>query len=332
MMQTAHYCTYFDERYLTRGLALHASMRRHCAPFRLWVLCMSDECHRQLSLLNLPEIVPLKLGDLETHFPALLVAKSDRSLLEYYFTCTPALLAWLFDTQPAIDILIYLDSDLYFFSRPDFLFEEFADFSVSIVPHRFSPRNAHHVRWGIYNVGWVGFRRDAEGMRCLAWWRDRCLEWCRDIEEPDRFADQKYLDAFPKLFAGVQVIQHPGVNLAPWNLDHSPLSKSASGEIEVDGKPIVFFHFHRLRRVTGYLWQTPHIEFGAPLDGMVRRSLYAPYFADLTGAEKLIDITPNISVLRRDNLRIGSLAGKLRSIAAVIWRGGGVWTFAGRVV
>ncbi len=329
---TAHYCTYFDDRYLTRGLALYESMRRHCAPFRLWVLCMSDECYRQISLLGLPDVVPLKLNALETALPSLAAVKSGRSLLEYYFTCTPALLTWLFDKQPQIDTLTYLDADLYFFSSPDRIFQEFSGSSVLIVPHRFSRRNEHLLRWGIYNVGWVGFRRDTEGLRCLRWWYERCVEWCYDIEEADRFADQKYLDRFPRLFGGVQIDENPGVNLAPWNLDNYRLSKSDAGVPLVDGAPLVFFHFHGLRRVTSYLWRTAHHEFGAPLNALVRHLLYRPYLEDIAAGERRLGGVLKITPLRRDSFKVGAFATKFRAVGAIIWRGCGVWIARGRVL
>ena len=48
------YCTYFDHRYLSRGLALYHSLQRHAPGTRLWVLCLSEDCHRILTTLDLP--------------------------------------------------------------------------------------------------------------------------------------------------------------------------------------------------------------------------------------------------------------------------------------
>jgi hypothetical protein len=293
---------------------------------------MSDACYQQLVALALPDIVPLKLEELERHDTALHAAKQNRSLLEYYFTCTAALLTWLFDTRPEIDVLTYLDADLFFFARPDFLLEDFANGSTLIIPHRFSAKNEKHIKWGIYNVGWVSFRRDQDGLLCLGWWRERCLEWCYDIEEADRFADQKYLDAFPRLFARVQIDNHPGVNLAPWNLDNYQLTAGSQDKPLVEGQPVVFFHFHRLRRITSYLWRTAHQEFGAPLDKTVRRLLYKPYLAELAAAERHLRGMAATVPLRRDRFAMGRFADTVRAVAAVIWRGGGIWIAGGRVL
>lgn len=306
-------------------------MREHCQPFRLWVLCMSDECHRQLSALGLPGIEVLKLENLESYDADLAATSSTRSMIEYYFTCTPALMTWLMKTQREIETLTYVDADLYFFASPNFLFKEFEGSSILIVPHRFSERNRHLLKWGVYNVGWVSFRRDEAGLACLSWWRRSCLEWCHDFVDGDRFADQRYLDVFPSRFAGVQICGHPGINLAPWNLDNYVLSEGLYGEALVDGKPVIFFHFHRFRRIASFLWRTSHYEYGARLDRRVRRLLYARYLRDIIHAEGMVSTTKRSSPLRRDAFKIGVAMDKLRAIASIIWRGGGLWTIRGYV-
>jgi hypothetical protein len=324
-----HYCTYFDHRYLTRGLALYASMRRHCRPFRLWALCMSEACYRALDALSLPDLVPLRREDLEHDDGELRDAQLDRTPLEYYFTCTAALMAWLLKTQPSIAALTYLDADLFFFDSPRRLFEEFADSSTLIVPHRFSKRNEGLKRWGEYNVGWVTFRRDADGLACLAWWRRSCIEWCHDRLEDERFADQKYLDQFPKRFRRVGVIDYPGANLAPWNLDNHRLTAGADGAPQVDGVPVTFVHFHGMRRVAPFLWRTSHPDYGAPLDRTVKRLLYQPYLIELARAGRLLDSRTVRSPLARGG---AGRARRWRDAAAVLRRGGALWVVGGRVL
>ena len=336
MTAISHYCTYFDHRYLSRGLALYGSMRRHCGPFRLWVLCLSDECHAVLSALALPGVVALRLADLEAHDRALPAAKADRSVIDYYFTCTATLMAWLFESHSDIGVLTYLDADLFFFRSPDFLLDEFEGSSIFIVPHNFSPRNRHLARYGIYNVGWVSLRRDESGQACLAWWRQSCLDWCRDDEVEGRFADQKYLDQFPERFSGVRISRHPGVNLAPWNLDNHTLSLGGDGAPLVDGKRLIFFHFHGLRRLAPFLWNTQTREFGAPLNRLVRSLIYAPYLVALESAESTIRplLRGRAAPLVRESAgRYASpLLSRLRALAALLLRGGGLWVFAKKVL
>ena len=86
-----YFCTYFDCHYLARALVLYDSLKRHGGDFKLWMLCMDEQSYAALAKLKLPEVNLLTLGELERDDAALLQAKSNRSLLEYYFTCTPSL-------------------------------------------------------------------------------------------------------------------------------------------------------------------------------------------------------------------------------------------------
>ena len=331
-----HYCTYFDHRYLSRGLALHASMQRHCRPFRLWVLCLTDECYRVLAGLELPDVVPLRLDALEAHDPELLAAKSTRSTIEYYLTCTPSFMSWLLDTRPEIDALTYLDADLFFFQRPDFLFEEYRGFSTLITPHKPKKTERSHAKHGVYNDGWTTFRRDPDGLACVRWWRARCIEWCYDIEEPTRWLEQKYLDEFSVHFSNVKEVRHLGVNVGPWNLADYRLGIQADGSPTVDDQPVIFFHFSGLRYVTPFLWRTTHRELGAPLDRRVRRRLYRPYLEEVNAAERVVQRwLPGRSVVLRSwaqRLVTDTLLMTLREILKLAVRGGGIWMLGSNVL
>jgi hypothetical protein len=318
-----HYCTYFDSRYLSRGLVLHDSLRRVSGPFRLWVLCLDEACYEALSALRPESMVPLRLTEVEAADPEFHACRANRSLVEYYFTATPVLLSYLFAANPGIDIVTYLDADIGFFKDPEFLFDEFAEHAVQIVPHRYSERNRALAEWGVYNVGWVAFRRDADGLACLAWWRRSCIEWCYDRLEADRFADQKYLDQFPQRFARVQIVTHPGVNAAPWNLDTGTLRSTPDGELRFGEQPLIFFHFHKLRRVAPMLWRTRLSDYGAALDRPARALLYRPYIRRLASTERRLRrqfpaLRPSPPLLRGGARRAlwsglrGALGGLLR--------------------
>lgn len=274
------FCTYFDHRYFARALAMHASLEKHCPGARLWVLCLSEPCHSALVKLELPNVFPIRLEEFEEGNLELVEAKANRSLIEYYFTLTPCLMDWLLAQNPGIEAITYLDSDLFFYSSVAPILEAFRGHSTLIIGHRFAPAARPHEIYGKYNVGWVSFRRDADGLAALCWWRDRCLEWCYDYLDGDRFADQKYLDRFPELFSGVLIYDHPGANLAPWNLDNHRLLETASG-ILVDGKELIFFHFHDFKLAFPFVWRTYHWLQNAPRQAFVRRKLYRPYIEAL---------------------------------------------------
>jgi len=278
---TYYFCTYFDRNYLPHGLALYRSLRDHCPEFRLWVLCMDDVTYGILGNLDLPGVHTIALGDFERGDEPLLGAKQNRSRVEYYFTCTPSLPLYIFKTRHEVDMVTYLDADLLFFADPGPLFEEMGEGSVAMIGHRFPPRLLSRERFGIYNVGWLSFRRDEEALACLRWWRERCIEWCYDRVEEGRFADQKYLDQWPGRFRNVVILEHKGANVAPWNLANYRLYLREDSAIMVDEQPLLFFHFQGLKRVNRWMYNPHWSGYGLYPSWVLRRNIYAPYLKEL---------------------------------------------------
>lgn len=278
------YCTYFDHRYLAKGLALIRSLRRQVPDAEVWVLCLSRQVEEMLEATTEPGVRTVALADFEAGDEGLAAARADgRSTVEYYFTLTPSLVRYVMDRAGA-DIVTYLDGDMWFLAGPEPVYREMGDASVLIIPHGFAPGMKHLEKFGIYNVGWLSFRNDARGRACLEWWRARTNEWCFDRVEEGRFCEQGYLDQFPKLFEGVHVLGHRGANLAPWNVAASPVS-SRDGHVFAGGDPVIFFHFHGLKRLENGEYLTSHGLYRAPLTPVVREALYRPYLRELLGIE-----------------------------------------------
>lgn len=291
-----HFCTYVDIGYLARGLALYWSLRQCAGPFRLWVLCLDNATFELLSALHLPQVLPVAIKDLEINDPELFQAKSTRSQIEYYFTCTPSWPLYVLRNNAEVDLVTYLDADLFFFSDPTPIYHEMDRGSVLIVEHRFPPRLQHMKLYGTYNVGLVSFRRDERGLKCLEWWRERCIEWCYDRAEGGRFADQKYLDDWPSRFPGVVVLQHKGAGLAPWNLDNYSLAYH-KGKLLVDSTVLIFYHFHGFKQINAWVYDPGSTAYALRGNNLVKRHLYEPYWRTLQSVEDLI--VNNSDVARR---------------------------------
>lgn len=282
-----HHCTFFDRNYLGRGLALYRSLLRHSPPFVLWILCFDDETYRMLSRMKLAGMRPIAQAEFERGDSALLQAKRHRSRVEHYFTCTPSLPLYIFNHDPEVDMVTYLDADLFFYDSPAPIYQELGGDSIAIIEHRFPPHLQHQKMYGIYNVGLLVFRRTEHGLACLRWWRERCIEWCYDRVEGSRFADQKYLDDWPSRFEGVKILQHKGVGLAPWNLSNYQLHLE-KGQVFVDADPLVFYHFHGLKVFNGWLYDPAVKNYGHTMHPILKRQIYAPYVRELRAASRLI--------------------------------------------
>ena len=152
----------------------------------------------------------------------------------------------ILENNPEIDVLTYLDADLFFYSSPDPIFKEFPNHSILIHEHRFTPSLKHLEQCGKYNVGLLCFRNDCSGMEVLNWWRKRCIEWCYMRVEDGKYADQLYLNDWPTRFKGVRVLENIGAGVAPWNHEQYAYSIDVSNKILVNGKCLIFYHFHGL--------------------------------------------------------------------------------------
>lgn len=252
-MTTYFFCTYFDKNYCVKGLALYYSIQRHVESFQLYILCMDDETYEILLCLHLPSVELIRLQDLESRDPGLFATRETRSLIEYYFTSTPAFILDVLKEHSEIDILSYIDADMFLFAPITPIYDEMGENSILIIEHRFPVQMRHNEVYGRFNVGYLAFRQDKEGMECLELWRQNCIEWCYDRLEGEKFADQKYLDSWPSLFSNLTILKHIGVNVAPWNAYNYSFHEDEVGEYYVDGFPLILYHFHGLEEMFQYL-------------------------------------------------------------------------------
>ncbi len=303
-MQPRVFCTLFDRNYLLRGLALLRSLQRHSPPFELHVLCMCDRTHELLSALRDPDLRLIRRADFEDD--RLRAASATRSVAEYCWTCSSALMRWVMDRTTS-DLVTYLDADMFFFDSPERVFEELGAASIGIHEHRFSPSLRHQEVYGRFNVGWVTFRRDAAGFACADDWRSRCLEWCHDRLEDGKYGDQAYLDAWPGRWGeAVRILRGKGVALAPWNTAQYEIRATPDGRVVVDGEPLIFFHFYKYRAYKdgGHVW----CEF-LPSRSSEVALIYRPYTRALKRClEEVRRVAPGFS----DGLGQRRLRGRIR--------------------
>ena len=280
-----YYCTYFDTNYLTRGLALHGSLVAHAGEFELVVLCMDEAVEATLRGKKLPGVRLLPVAELIALYPALAAALADRTKLEFYFTCTSWLMRHLLPQIPAGELLTYLDADLYFFSSPQPIYDEIGSASIAITPHRFPASLAHLARYGKFNVGWVSLRHNATGLACAADWAEKCADWCFSLLEADRYADQKYLDAWTTQFPGTVSLTNPGVNVAPWNIKDCTITAGTQG-VRINKRPLIFYHFHALTHLDQQLYDPGLHKYDATLTPGLREQVYLPYLRLLQAGTK----------------------------------------------
>jgi hypothetical protein len=240
-----HFCTLFDSNYLLKGIAMLRTLKQHCPEAYVHVLCMDLQARNILDKLRLPDVAYLSLAEVEDE--ALLAVKPSRSVAEYCWTLSPCLPWHVLQHNPQVQEITYLDADLYFYGSLQPLFDEIGEASISIIEHRFPLPFKHLEMNGRFCVEWVGFKRDEQGMACLARWREQCIEWCFHRLEKNRMGDQKYLDEWPATYSNLCILTHPGAGVAPWNYSQYRFGYGVQQGHTVDGAPLIFYHFHQFQ-------------------------------------------------------------------------------------
>lgn len=287
-----NFCTYFDNNYVSRVLAMYESLRQHCPEFHLYMLCFDGESVKLLESMNLANATVITQEAFEAGDENLTATKDNRTKLEYYETCGPSLPLYIFKTFPQVDLITYLDADLFFYSDPQPLIDEIDSYSIGLTVHNF-PEYKSTQTTGKYNVGWLSFRRDQNGIKCLTWWRDRCIEWCYERHENGKYADQKYLEQWPMLFDRVKVLEHKGANVALWNVADYRIYEE-NGKVMVSGFPLVFYHFAGLKQLSRFVFNPGlPLTMGIP-SKVLRNKVHRPYIAELLRHGLAKAATPSI--------------------------------------
>ena len=146
------------------------------------------------------------------------------------------------------DVVLYLDPDIQIFSSLDAIISMTYEHGWSLTPHVTKPykdRNAgppekEIMGAGIYNLGYVGVSKSSLAM--LHWWQEH-LNREAIIDQPSQlFTDQRWIDLAVPIFRPY-IEYASGYNVAYWNLDHRILTQIKPDTYDVDGGPLVFFHF-----------------------------------------------------------------------------------------
>ena len=240
------------------------------------MMCMDDESFSFLNSNPIENTIPIHYSKMEITFPELLEAKKNRNRVEYFFTCSPAVCNYIIKNNIDIESITYLDSDLFFFSDPKIIFDEIKNKSISIIEHRFSWITKRQIKYGKFNVGWITFKNDTEGLRCISDWMLDCLNWCYQKVEKDRFGDQKYLDKWPKKYENTHIITSKGANVAIWNIGNYNFTK-INNQIMVDDEKLIFYHFANFNQIRTGCFKTNLSRVFVKLNGVIKNDIYLPY-------------------------------------------------------
>lgn len=305
------YCTYFDQRYLARGLVMLRSLRARDPGAAIVALCFDDVTARIVAAAEDIRASALPAAALHARDRDLAALPGPRTRWEVYASHKAAFMLAVLQDAAADTTVAFVDADTWFFAAPAPVFAEFGAASIGLSPHRFAAEKGFLARYGRFNAGFVVVRNDATGRRCIADWRADCLAWCHETVMPDgRFMNQGYLDAWPDRYPGVHVIDHPGANLGPWNIERFALDADESG-VSVDGQPLVFYHFSGVMRdEQGAWWSTYPI--ASTVLALARAHVYRPYVTAIVAEERRLMAAHGVGAIGSARLqKIGPTAVRL---------------------
>jgi hypothetical protein len=159
-----------------------------------------------------------------------------------------------------IEIIKKYSADKVFYFDPDMVvtgpLTSLTDFldkkSILLTPHQTEPEESYQaivdneicsLKHGTYNLGFLGVRNSEEGLRFLNWWAERLYGFCYADIPNGLFTDQKWIDLAPAFFEDLHITREPVYNVATWNLTHRKATGTLTDGIQVNGKPLIFYHF-----------------------------------------------------------------------------------------
>lgn len=145
---------------------------------------------------------------------------------------------------------LYLDPDMKVYAPFTPVFGALKTASVVVVPHSnkpvldgSKPDDLELLKFGAFNLGFVGVSRCDEGSAFLDWWSDRCLQYGFYEPQLGLAVDQKWVGLAPCFFPNMQILHDEGLNVAFWNLHERHLGKYGDTWMVNERTPLRFIHF-----------------------------------------------------------------------------------------
>ena len=238
-------CTIVAKNYISFARTLAQSFLEHHPDGRCFVLFIdeidskfdaSEECFSVVELgeLDIPRIKNLAM---------------KYNITEFSTSVKPFFLNYLL-RQYELESLLYLDPDILVTDSLLPLVSCLDDADIILTPHLdkdypddgLLPNDAHIMRSGIFNLGFIGLRNCENSLSFLNWWETKLYDRCVIDHCQGYMVDQKFIDYAFVLFENIRVIHDTSYNVAYWNL-HSRKIEYKNNRWLCNDRPLNFFHF-----------------------------------------------------------------------------------------
>ena len=240
-------CTIVTKSHLAYARTLAKTLRQHNPGSKLYVLLADrfqecfDPAKEPFELVMLSDLKhPEAIEHMCFYYRPFELCCALRGLLHEYMMKEVNAPKWFF-----------FDADIMIFSSLESIWRQLDAASILLCSHFTKPVPDQYVeqyeidvlRLGLFNGGVIGLRQTREACQFIEWFKKRLK--CYAFQKPSQgqYVDQLWLNFVPIFFKDVEIIVHPGANLAYWNIHERSLEKRSDGQIQVNGHPLLFIHF-----------------------------------------------------------------------------------------
>ena len=175
---------------------------------------------------------------------------SKYNIIEFNTAVKPYFLDYLLNKYGVGTKVYYIDPDIKLYSGINYLNKLLDESDIVLTPNLTEmPEEVDlgelaSLRHGLFNLGFIGVKYSAEGLRFVEWWKKRLRDHCLIDKPRGIFVDQKWVDIAVLFFKGLHIASHKGLNMAWWNLSERKLIESEGKYFVNDlSEELVFFHF-----------------------------------------------------------------------------------------
>ncbi len=242
--------TICSNNYLAQATVLGKSLLRH-NPLLKFSIVLID---RRSEKIRYDDFSSFELIHIEEIFPEAEQLAFKYNIIEFNTAVKP-LVFQHFLNERENDVVLYFDPDICVYSRLDPIINELNPHQVVLTPHiltpivedGFYPDDNAVLKFGIYNLGFLGVRKGEESSKMLNWWKEHTfLKGYINIEK-GQFTDQLPMSLVPVFFNDVKIMKHKGMNMAPWNLHERSLKQGIDGYQLSGGEDLIFYHFSEFK-------------------------------------------------------------------------------------
>lgn len=200
----------------------------------------------------------------------------------------------LYMLSKGFDKVIYFDPDIMFFSSVAPIFDALDNYSAVVTPHLLTSeeystgalKERYLLHSGVFNLGFVAFKKNTKVRRILTWWSKRLEDCCFNSSSEPFFTDQKWMDLLPCFLGNdLFISSSKGMNMAPWNFHERKVIRQDENLIvgnrilsQENKDKLVFVHFSGFKYkdlVTGNINRIDSYSFDKYPDLDVLFELYA---------------------------------------------------------